>query len=138
MKALEYFDKLLELKHTKEISFLIQNRFAFAEHFAEHQNKELIESVKNMTKVIGEQKETIDLFRVQNKELIEEKEGRIKELKNGSVLRIIVSDINKENEVLYSIIDALDGELIQMDIDKVKVFINRVRYYLNILKTNKK
>ncbi|MEE9451067.1 MAG: hypothetical protein V3V72_13540 [Ignavibacteriaceae bacterium] len=36
------------------------------------QNKELIESVKNMNRVIGEQKETIDLFRNQNKELIED------------------------------------------------------------------
>ena len=73
----------------------------------------------------------------ENKELIEEKESRIKELKNGSILRIIVSDVNKENKVLYSIIDALDGELIQMDIDKVEVFISRVRSYLNILKTNR-
>ena len=46
MKALEYFDKLLKLKHTKEKSFLIQNRFAFAEKYAEHQNKVLTDEVK--------------------------------------------------------------------------------------------
>ena len=46
--------------------------FAFKNTRKLHQeNTKLIESVKNMTKVIGEQKETIDLFRIQNKELIE-------------------------------------------------------------------
>ena len=44
MKALEYFDKLLEMENpTKDESKQIQNRFYFAEGFSNEQNKELIE-----------------------------------------------------------------------------------------------
>ena len=87
---------------------------------------EVEEKIKELQKYIDSLNDKITELQSQLKEVDE----RIKAFKTGDTIRVILTKV-KNNNILYSIVDSLDGELMVMDIKPLNEVMDGVKKLLN-------